>query len=112
MELADGWMPFPNPAATAARRHTPELVTVDQLAARLADAAELERTAGRRLTDVMFSPVASAPFGSPEWDAGAFRAEMEAFAAIGVTTMAVHLPATDRATYCDLIAGFGRAVID
>lgn len=110
VELADGWMPFPNPAATAARRHTPELVSVDQLAARLAEADAL-RPGGRPLADVMFSPVTSAPFGTPGWDAGAFRAEMDAFAAVGVTTMAVHLPAPDRRTYCDHLAGFGRAVV-
>lgn len=112
VELADGWMPFPNPAATAARRHTPELVSVDQLAARLADAETFARPDGRGLADVMFSPVASAPFGTPDWDAGAFRAEMDAFAAIGVTAMAVHLPAPDRRTYRAHLAGFGRAVID
>src|SRR5205807_7032298 len=33
VELADGWSPFPNPAKSAARRHTPPLVTVDDLRA-------------------------------------------------------------------------------
>ena len=111
VEYADGWMPFPNPASQAARRHTPELITVDQVAGRLAEAAELAAATGRALTDVMFSPVASAPFGTDGWDAGAFRAEMDAFAAVGVTAMAVHVPAVDRRSYCDLLTGFGRAVI-
>src|SRR5205085_8410153 len=55
VELGDGWMPFPNPAASAARRKTPELDTIEQLAARLDEAHELEAAAGRTLHDVMFS---------------------------------------------------------
>ncbi|MEI8000103.1 MAG: TIGR03619 family F420-dependent LLM class oxidoreductase [Actinomycetes bacterium] len=108
VELADGWMPFPNPASQASRRHTPELITVEQLAARLAEARELEAANGRTLRDVMFSPVASGAYGTPAWDAAAFRQEIAAYEAIGVTMMAVHIPAHSRAEYCDLLAGFGH----
>lgn len=35
VDLADGWAPMPNAAATAARRHSPALETIDELRARL-----------------------------------------------------------------------------
>jgi probable F420-dependent oxidoreductase len=111
VELGDGWMPFPNPASHAARRHTPELITVEQLAARLEEAHELEAATGRRLRDVMFSPVGADAYGTPGWDADAFRKTVDQFAAIGVTTLAVHIPARSRAEYCDALGGFGAEVL-
>jgi probable F420-dependent oxidoreductase len=47
VELADGWVPMPNPARTAARRHSPALVTLDDLAGRLAYAREYGASIGR-----------------------------------------------------------------
>lgn len=111
VEHGDGWMPFPNPATFAARRRTPELLTANQLGARLAEARELEAASGRRLTDVMFSPVGVDAFGTPGWDAEAFRAAIDELAAVGVTMCAVHVPAPSRAEYCDLLAGFGTEVL-
>lgn len=111
VELGDGWMPFPNPAATAARRKTPELITLEQLTARLDEAHELEASTGRRLRDVMFSPVGVDGYGTPGWDAAAFRQVVDEYAAIGVTMLAVHIPAHSRAEYLDLIAGFGADVL-
>jgi len=95
VELGDGWMPFPNPASHAARRKTSELVTVEQLAARLDEAHELEAVHGRSLGDVMFSPVGADAYGTPGWD----------------TMLAVHIPARSRAEYCDLLAGFGAEIL-
>jgi probable F420-dependent oxidoreductase len=111
VELGDGWMPFPNPAATAARRHTPELVTTQQLAARLDEAREIGAASGRALRDVMFSPVGVDAYGTPGWDAEAFTQVVDEMAALGVTMLAVHIPAHSRAGYCDLLAGFGAEVI-
>ena len=111
VELGDGWMPFPNPAATAARRKTPELITIEQLAARLDEAHELEASTGRTLRDVMFSPIGVDGYGTPGWDLAAFRQVVDEFAGIGVTMLAVHIAANSRAEYCDLIAGFGAEVL-
>jgi len=111
VELGDGWMPFPNPASHAARRKTSELVTVEQLAARLDEAHELEAVHGRSLGDVMFSPVGADAYGTPGWDGGAFRQVVDEFATIGVTMLAVHIPARSRAEYCDLLAGFGAEIL-
>jgi probable F420-dependent oxidoreductase len=111
VEHGDGWMPFPNPASHAARRHTPELITVEQLAARLEEVRELEATTGRRLRDVMFSPVGVDGYGTSGWDPVAFRQVVEEYAAIGVTMCAVHIPARSRAEYCELLAGFGAEML-
>jgi len=111
VELGDGWMPFPNPAESAARRKTPALSTIEQLAARLEEAHELEATSGRTLQDVMFSPVGADAYGAPGWSADQFRDIAAQMEALGVTMLAVHIPAPSRAEYCDLLAGFGSEVI-
>ena len=49
VELADGWAPMPNPAQTAARRHSAALETLDDLKARIDYAAgHAKRWAGAR----------------------------------------------------------------
>jgi probable F420-dependent oxidoreductase len=111
VELADGWMPFPNPAESAVRRKTPELSSLDQLAARLAEVHDLEAATGRALQDVMFSPVGVDAYGASGWSADRFRDVVGAMEALGVTMLAVHIPARSRAEYCDLLAGFGSEVI-
>lgn len=112
VELADGWMPFPNPASSAARRKTPALETVDDLAGRLAWAAEHAAAIGRPpLRDVMFATVGVAAYGSSVWDASAFREVVERLGAIGVTMVSVNIPAPSRAAYLDLIASFGTDVL-
>lgn len=111
VEFGNGWMPFPNPATHAARRRTPELISVQQLADRLFEARELEAACGRRLQDVMFSPVGVDAYGTDGWDPAAFREVVDECAAVGVTMLAVHIPARSRAEYCDLLAGFGADVL-
>lgn len=111
VELGDGWMPFPNPASTAARRKTPELITLEQLTARLDEARELEAQHGRTLQDVMFTPVGVDAFGGPRWDAAAFRQVVDAYAAVGVTMCSVHIPARSREEYCELLGAFGAEIL-
>lgn len=111
VELGDGWMPFPNPGATAARRKTPELITIEQLAARLDEAHELEAQYGRTLQDVMFTPVGVDAFGGSRWDATAFRQVVDAYSAIGVTMCSVHIPARSRDEYCELLTAFGAEIL-
>jgi probable F420-dependent oxidoreductase len=111
VELADGWMPFPNPAESAARRKTPELSTIEQLAARLDEVHQLEAETGRTLQDVMFSPVGVDAYGARGWSADQFLDVAGRMEALGVTMLAVHVPAPSRAEYCDLLAGFGSDVI-
>lgn len=47
VELADGWMPMPNPAKFAARRHSPALESLDDLRAGVAYARDHAAKVGR-----------------------------------------------------------------
>jgi probable F420-dependent oxidoreductase len=47
VELADGWMPMPNPAKYAARRHSPALESLDDLKAGIAYARDHAAKVGR-----------------------------------------------------------------
>lgn len=47
VELADGWVPMPNPARTAERRHSPALETLDDLRSRVAYARSHAEAVGR-----------------------------------------------------------------
>ncbi len=112
VELGDGWMPFPNPASLAARRKTAALETVDELASRLAMAADHADAIGRpRLRDVMFAAVGVGAYGTSGWDGSAFGQVVEQLGALGVTMVGLHLPAPSRAAYLDLITGFGSDVL-
>jgi probable F420-dependent oxidoreductase len=112
VELGDGWMPFPNPAALSARRKTAALETADELAVRLEYARGLAAELGRPpFADVMFAPVGVDSYGRPGWDADLFRKRIDELSAIGVTMASVHFPADTRAEYLERIAGFGRDVI-
>jgi hypothetical protein len=59
----------------------------------------------------MFSPVGADAYGAPGWSADQFRDIAGQMEALGVTMLAVHIPAPSRAEYCDLLAGFGSEVI-
>ena len=47
VDLADGWVPMPNPATTAVRRHSPALETLDDLCERISYAHAYARSVGR-----------------------------------------------------------------
>ena len=47
VDLADGWVPMPNPAATAVRRHSPPLETLEDLRERISYARAYARSVGR-----------------------------------------------------------------
>lgn len=48
VDLADGWVPMPNPARTAERRHSPAVETLDDLRSRISYAREYAESVGRR----------------------------------------------------------------
>jgi probable F420-dependent oxidoreductase len=47
VDLADGWMPMPNPAKYAVRRHSPALESLDDVKAGIAYASEYAASVGR-----------------------------------------------------------------
>jgi probable F420-dependent oxidoreductase len=111
VELGDGWDPFANSAGRAAMNKTPALDTVEQLALRFDELHELEAQVGRRVKDVMFSPVGVGSYGTESWDAAAFRQVIDNYESIGVTMTLVYIPARSRNEYCDLLASFGADML-
>jgi probable F420-dependent oxidoreductase len=112
VELGDGWIPFLHPPGLEARHRTPELWTVKQLAFRFDELHELEATTGRKLQDVLFSPVEEVGYyGTSAFDPDAFRQVVQEYESLGVTMTLVYIPAGTRDEYCDLLASFGAEMI-
>jgi alkanesulfonate monooxygenase SsuD/methylene tetrahydromethanopterin reductase-like flavin-dependent oxidoreductase (luciferase family) len=85
VERADGWVPMPNAASTAVRRHSPALETLDDLKARIGYARAHAESVGRKepLT-VAFSLGGVAAADGAEGDDG-LVALAEQLAAAGVS---------------------------
>jgi probable F420-dependent oxidoreductase len=105
VELGQGWVPFPNPRKDAARRGTPPLETLDDLRARLAYARERAEAAGRRESlDVCFAPL------DGDLSVARLREAAEELGGLGVTWMALSVPAPSRAAWCRETARLGAAL--
>jgi probable F420-dependent oxidoreductase len=99
VESAQGWCPFPNPAAAAAATKTPKLETLDELAARVAAAREHGESIGRtEPLDICFAPMGLTMFGGRN-DDDALRAEIQALAELGVTQVPVEVSANTRVAW-------------
>jgi probable F420-dependent oxidoreductase len=107
VELASGWVPFPNSAAMARYTRTPAMETLDDLAGRIAFARGHAATVRRQTPlDICYSlmpPVAR--------DQIAARERIAELEEIGVTWLTVGLGADTRRDYLAAIATFGREVI-
>jgi alkanesulfonate monooxygenase SsuD/methylene tetrahydromethanopterin reductase-like flavin-dependent oxidoreductase (luciferase family) len=111
-EKAQGWMPLPNPRALAARRRSPHLETLDDLAVLLGRLHELRHRAGRDHDplDVLWVNLAAPP-GSPRWDPDAYAADLDRQRALGVTWNAVNCSAPTPGEALDFVERFGEQVI-
>ena len=111
VESADGWCPFPVPAAGAGRTHTAPLRSADELAAALdyahAHAASVGRTAP--LT-VCFIPEGLS-MGDRAVDEARVVASIEELAAVGVDWVAVSLPGETGAAQRAAIDRFAGSVL-
>ena len=109
---AQGWMPLLNPKALAARRRSPPLETLDDLAAFMDRLHELRADAGRadEPLDVLWVNLAGP--GSRDWDPAAFAADVERQQALGVTWNAINCSARTPAEALAFIESFGELVID
>lgn len=112
VELADGWSPFPIPAKAAGRVHTAPLVTADDMADRLAYAADHARAVGRTAPlDVAFIPAGLAMGRDRPLDPEAVVRSCAELAAVGVGWITVSLPGDSRAAQLDAIAELGGSVL-
>jgi probable F420-dependent oxidoreductase len=111
-ELADGWMPMPNPARSAARRRTPALESVSDLVDRLAYAREMRAEVGGSPLEVVFIPTGLDMLSEHgRFDAGAVRDSVAELTSVGVTAFNVALGGADRAAFLAEVARFGSEVI-
>ncbi len=98
VDLADGWMPMPNPAKYAARRRSPALESLDDVKAGIAYARDYAESMGR-----------SAPLGVM-YALG--RDTPEQLAAAGVTDLyTVIWKADTRAEWLAEVARMGKEVV-
>ncbi|HZR81813.1 MAG TPA: LLM class F420-dependent oxidoreductase [Candidatus Binatia bacterium] len=109
VELGDGWVPFPNPAAMAKYTRTPTLETIDDLAARLTIAREHARAVGRTAPlDVCYSLYAST---SQSVDPAEAVDRVAALRAVGVTWLTVGFHRDTRRDVIAAMENFGRTVV-
>jgi probable F420-dependent oxidoreductase len=111
-ERAQGWMPLPNPKALAARRRSPVLETLDDLARLLDRLHELRAAAGRdgEPLDVLWVNLAPSP-ASSAWDPDAFAADLDKQSALGVTWNAVNCSAPTPSEALRFVDTFGERVL-
>ncbi len=112
VESAQGWCPFPNPAAAAAATKTPKLETVEELAARLSLAQRYASEIGR--TDplaVCFAPISLSMFASGKADQGALRSELATLGDLGVGHVPVEFASDTRADWLARVDEFATQII-
>lgn len=111
VELADGWVPFPNTPKYAPFQRTAVLASLDDLAEGLAYAREhAGRVARSAPLDVCFAPIGVDMFRDAAPSAEELREPVSAMAGLGVTWTSLSLPAPSRAAWCDAAASLGAGL--
>ncbi|MCG8591722.1 MAG: LLM class F420-dependent oxidoreductase [Proteobacteria bacterium] len=108
---AEGWSPFPLPAAYTARTRTSALESVAELGERVDALQSAAADAGRGPLDVNFVPFGRGMNEAADLDVDDFCQQLEALAGVGVTWVSVGIPSPSRAGYCEAVARFGEEVI-
>ena len=112
VELADGWVPMPNAARSAARRRTPALETLDDLHARIQEAHAASVAAGRREPlEIVFMPLGLDMFTNEPVVSDAVIESIEALVAVGVTYVTTSVPGETRGEVLANLAIFRDAII-
>ena len=118
VELCEGWMPFPNPAAAAERVRTPALLDLGELSRRIAFAREhAERVGRKRPLDVVFAPLMKGYYGMPGFSRDELFDQIGKQSELGVTWMTIILERTGRPgvptleKFVERVEGFGAEVI-
>lgn len=106
--VADGWMPIPTRGAAVARRRTPELDTLKQLASMIAEIRTARDGFGRPdPLDVTFTVEGVDPFTEPE----RYLDRLGELEQIGVTWVGGPIGGTTVAQVTDRVAEFGQLII-
>lgn len=112
VDFADGWSPFPLPAAGAGRTRTAAIETVEDLAAGIGRMRDYAAERGREAPlDVNFVPF-GLPMNArrvPEDDA--LHEQFAALEAAGVTWVTLGLPTKSRAGYLEALARFAETFL-
>jgi probable F420-dependent oxidoreductase len=114
VELADGWAPMPNSAQTAARRRTPAMETMADMAARIDYAAAHASAVGRRAPLTVASSLGGLQSETTATDVDDLLVEVaEQLAAIGVTYLygGVLRPVDSRAAFIDEVLHMGETLV-
>jgi probable F420-dependent oxidoreductase len=113
VELGQGWVPMPSPAAASSHLRTPGLESLDDVQARIDYLHEQCAAAGRDSgdLDICFMPSGLDMFAKATPDAAKVVDDIAALAAVGVTWATVALPADTRRDLIAAIDTFGRDVI-
>ena len=112
VERAQGWMPFPNPAAASKALKTPKIETTAELADRIAFArayaAEIDRTDP---LDICIAPLSLTHFGGGAFDPPRLLDEIATLAELGVTWAPVGFGAETRRDWCRRAEQFATDVL-
>jgi probable F420-dependent oxidoreductase len=111
VESADGWAPFPAPAAVAERTGTAAITSLDDLRPRLDLAREHAARVGReRPLDVIFIPLGFSMRRGASAAVERLEIDLPAYAEAGVTWLSLGVPCETRVEYCERVAELGESL--
>lgn len=112
VEKGDGWIPFPTAGLASERIRTAAIERIEDLEARVAYAREHARAIGRTATlDICFAPLGVPLHRRDEATPERFAEVARRLAALGVTWLALSLPAKTRAAWCERVREIGATLL-
>jgi probable F420-dependent oxidoreductase len=114
VELADGWAPMPNPAQTAARRHSAAMETLEDLNVRIDYASDHARSVGRTAPLTVASSLGGLEMDTTATDIDDLLVETaEQLAGVGVTYLygGVLRPVDSRAEFLGEVVRMGETLV-